>query len=88
MMQELGLNTFPTLQFYRGRRLLHEIRGTDGAEKNLGEGVLFFGDGIKGKEVITEVKCREDLDAFLLSEPEECQLSVVHVRNSTILTIA
>lgn len=40
----LGVDVLPTVQFWRNGKLLWEHRGVNQLEQNMGEGVLYFGD--------------------------------------------
>lgn len=40
----LGIEVLPTVQFWREGKLLWEHRGVNQLEQNMGEGVLYFGD--------------------------------------------
>jgi hypothetical protein len=40
----LGVEVIPTVQFWREGKLLWEHRGVNQLEQNMGEGVLYFGD--------------------------------------------
>ena len=89
---ELGVKTFPTVQFWKNGRLLWQYAGASAANAQLGEGVLFFaGKGVA--DYVTEIKDKDSMAAFLqscsapqtavrgmtLSAPCEQQLAVVDV---------
>jgi hypothetical protein len=44
----LGIEVLPTVQFWRDGKLLWEHRGVNQLEQNMGEGVLYFGDRCGG----------------------------------------
>lgn len=48
----LGIEVLPTVQFWREGKLLWEHRGVNQLEQNMGEGVLYFGD-----RCATSVRC-------------------------------
>lgn len=48
----LGIDVLPTVQFWREGKLLWEHRGVNQLEQNMGEGVLYFGDRCAGGEFV------------------------------------
>jgi hypothetical protein len=44
VLDVLGVEVIPTVQFWREGKLLWEHRGVNQLEQNMGEGVLYFGD--------------------------------------------
>lgn len=49
MLDILGVEVLPTVQFWREGKLLWEHRGVNQLEQNMGEGVLYFGDRWAGR---------------------------------------
>eukprot|EP00882_Tetradesmus_deserticola_P001349 GHRQ01001460.1.p1 GENE.GHRQ01001460.1~~GHRQ01001460.1.p1 ORF type:complete len:332 (+),score=120.08 GHRQ01001460.1:133-1128(+) len=82
LLDNLGIEVVPSVQFWKAGRLLWEHRGVSQLEQDLGEGVLYFGDsaagGVKGSEHVTELHSREDLVSFVSSQ-EERVLTVVNL---------
>jgi len=76
---ELGVTTFPTLQYWKAGRLLWQHAGVSGAEAALGEGVLFFAEG-RASDYVTDINSADTLDAFLQS----CAAPATAVRGITI----
>jgi hypothetical protein len=48
VLDVLGVEVLPTVQFWREGKLLWEHRGVNQLEQNMGEGVLYFGDRCAG----------------------------------------
>jgi hypothetical protein len=44
LLDSLGIEVIPSVQFWKGGKLLWEHRGVNQLEQDLGEGVLYFGD--------------------------------------------
>jgi hypothetical protein len=71
LCSELGIEVLPTIQFWKRGKLLWEHKGVLSLEQDLGEGVLYFGgaQGAGGRldagDLVTELKSRADLDAFV-----------------------
>lgn len=82
----LGVSTLPTVQFYVRGAKVWEHAGTNDMERDLGEGVLFYGDagggGLKPSEFVTEVEDRAGLDALLAARPPS-ELVVLDVSSSS-----
>ena len=92
LASELGVKTFPTVQFWKNGRLLWQYAGASAANAQLGEGVLFYaGQGVS--DYVSEIKDQASMTAFLqscaspqpavrgmtLSAPCDQQLAVVDV---------
>jgi hypothetical protein len=95
LCSELGIEVLPTIQFWKRGKLLWEHKGVLALEQDLGEGVLYFGgaQGAGGRldagDLVTELKSRVDLDAFVAAEQEAAEaqsddriLSVVDVSSA------
>ena len=84
--RELGVLVLPSVQFYKRGRLLWQHGGHDALERDLGEGVLFYGDsaagGEKASRYVAEVSSRPELEAFLARVPKG-ELAVLDVSSST-----
>jgi len=86
LCKELGVNKFPTIQFYKKGTMLWEHAGADNAGADLDDGLLYFGDsdadgGDQASKFITEVKSKEDLDEFITNSGD--RLAVVDVSTTT-----
>jgi hypothetical protein len=44
LLDQLGVDVLPTVQFWRQGKLLWEHRGVNQMEQDIGEGVLYFGN--------------------------------------------
>ena len=73
----LGVRKLPTLRFYRGGRLLWAHEGFTNSATELGQGVLYYGEG-SADAMVTQLRDLADLDAFL-ARAEPGQLCVVDV---------
>jgi len=75
LCEEQGVTSLPTLRFYRSKELLWEVEGVQGAEKDLGEGVLYFGDyaaqGEKATAHVPELTSRDDMKLFVQGAGKE-----------------
>lgn len=84
--RELGVSVLPSVQFYKRGKLLWQHGGHDALERDLGEGVLFYGDsaagGEKASRFVAEVSSQPELDAFLAKVPKG-ELAVLDVSSST-----
>jgi hypothetical protein len=84
--RELGVSVLPSVQFYKSGRLLWQHGGHDALEKDLGEGVLFWGDsaagGVKASSHVSDISSKLELDAFLEKCPKG-ELAVLDVSSST-----
>lgn len=71
----LGIEVLPTVQFWRDGKLLWEHRGVNQLEQNMGEGVLYFGDsaagGMHASDYVTELHSRADLDRFVAQQDDK-----------------
>lgn len=78
----LGVDTLPSLQFWKGGEKVWEHKGVVRLQEDLGEGVLYFGDtagnNVKASQYVTELSTDEDLAAFITSQPDRV-LTVVNV---------
>eukprot|EP00884_Botryococcus_braunii_P011284 jgi/Botrbrau1/20156/Bobra.0173s0057.1 len=67
--QRLGVQTIPTIQFWRDGAKLWEHRGVLQLDQGLGEGVLFYGDtaadGLKPSDFVKELSSREQLRQYV-----------------------
>lgn len=86
LLDVLGIEVIPSVQFWRGGKLLWEHRGVNQFDQGLGEGVLYFGDsaagGVTASEHVTELHSQQDLDSFVNGQ-EEKVLTVVNVSVSS-----
>ncbi|KAF8059985.1 SQD2 [Scenedesmus sp. PABB004] len=86
LLDQLSIDVIPSVQFWRAGKLLWEHRGVNQLERDLGEGVLYFGDsaagGVHASEHVTELHSQADLDAFV-GGAEERVLTVVDVSVSS-----
>lgn len=86
LLDVLGVEVIPSVQFWRTGQLLWEHRGVNQLEQDLGEGVLYFGDsaagGVHASEHVTELHSQADIDAFV-SRHDERVLSVVNISLSS-----
>ena len=84
--RELGVSVLPSVQFYKAGKLLWQHGGHDALERDLGEGVLFYGDsaagGVKASSYVIDVSSRPELDSFLAKVPKG-ELAVLNVSSST-----
>jgi hypothetical protein len=82
LCERLGVEVLPSVQFWRGGKQLWEHRGVDQIDKDLGEGVLFFGDtganNEKASAYIRDLYSAEDLADFVSGQDPKV-LSVVDV---------
>ena len=82
---ELGVTTLPTVQFWMKGTKVWEHAGSNDMERDIGEGVLFYGDvageGLKPSSYVTEIKDRAGLDALIEGRPSE--LVVLDVSTTT-----
>lgn len=82
LCDRLGVEILPTVQFYRHGRLLWEHKGVDQLDRDLGEGVLYFGDtganNEKASTFVRDLHSREDFDNFI-SNQEPNVLAVIDV---------
>lgn len=70
LSNELGVNKFPTQQYYKNGSLVWQHEGAGvGTMESVGEGVLYYGGqgagGMSASKFITEVKSDDDLTDFL-----------------------
>ena len=79
LAKSLGVTKFPTIQFYRSGELLWEHVGVDRSTEDLGQGVLYYGDKIDGKEAVESVGSLPELDKFLDACDRAGTLAVVNV---------
>ena len=63
---ELGVTTFPTVQYYKAGKLLFQHAGAASAAGKVDESVAFLGS-TGWDEHVSEVKGKEDLEGFLAS---------------------
>ncbi len=77
---ELGVRVLPTVQFWRRGRMLWKHEGVSDLDRDLGEGVLFYGDtaaaGEKASQYVEDLADRAAFAAFLAAQPAEA-LAVV-----------
>lgn len=82
LCEELGIATFPTLQFYRSGELLWQHAGAADAGMDLGQGVLYYGnragDGVVASDFVKEIQGKEELERFV-QEQDKDVLTVVDV---------
>eukprot|EP00775_Hariotina_reticulata_P006991 gene6991-7205_t len=82
LLDQLGIDVLPTVQFWREGKLLWEHRGVNQMEQDIGEGVLYFGNsaagGVQASEHVKELHSQSDLDQFINSQEEQV-LTVVDV---------
>lgn len=76
---ELGVSALPTVQYYKGGKLLFSHAGAVSASTKLDESVLFLAS-TPASELVTQVACRADLDGFIAS----CAAPATAVRGITI----
>jgi len=73
LLQVLGVERLPTIQFWRQGELLWEQSGSMGMEQGVGEGMLFYGNTAAGGEdatnYIKDLHSQAELDAWLASQP-------------------
>eukprot|EP00238_Polyblepharides_amylifera_P010648 CAMPEP_0196579462 /NCGR_PEP_ID=MMETSP1081-20130531/22013_1 /TAXON_ID=36882 /ORGANISM="Pyramimonas amylifera, Strain CCMP720" /LENGTH=286 /DNA_ID=CAMNT_0041899065 /DNA_START=339 /DNA_END=1199 /DNA_ORIENTATION=- len=81
LCKELDVTTIPCIQFYRNGKLLWSITGADGAQQEVGEGVLYYGGyaaaGSRTGDFIQDITSKAELQDFLQSA--EGQIAVVNV---------
>ena len=86
-MAQLGVDVFPTIQFYRARALLWQTRGHGSGLQDAAEGVLYFADaaadGVRASDYVRDVRSADELAAFLADATSSRQLAVVDVSLST-----
>jgi hypothetical protein len=82
LLETLGAEVIPTLQFIRSGRLLWEHRGITNLDTDLAEGVLFYGDaggdGMHPSDYITEIRSKADLEKWTKSLKHE-ELGVLDI---------
>ncbi|GMH43587.1 hypothetical protein BSKO_11509 [Bryopsis sp. KO-2023] len=82
----LGVDTIPTIQFYRKGKLLWQHKGAMEWQQDLGEGVLFYGDtfggGKKASAHVLELDTEEDFDKYIASQDKNT-LTVVGVSQAS-----
>jgi len=82
LCEELEIKKFPTLQFYRGGKLLWQHVGAADAGMDLGQGVLYYGDragdGVVASEFVQEINGRKEMDEFVQGQDKDI-LTVVDV---------
>lgn len=80
----LGVEMYPTLQFYKNGRLLWQHEGVDDALRDLDEGVLFYRDDAQqGGNHVTEIKSKKSLDDTIASANAANELLVLDVSSSS-----
>ena len=83
---QLGVSTLPTVQFWRKGAKVWEHAGSADMERDIGEGVLFYGDaaggGLKPSDFVAEIQDRAGLDALLGGRPPG-ELVVLDVSTTT-----
>jgi len=86
LSKKLGVETFPSLLFFKGGQKVWEHKGAIEATGDLAAGVLYYeGVGKTGKRAsayITTVKSMSDIDYFVKSQPKDT-LAVVDMSLST-----
>lgn len=82
--ETLGVDMFPTLQFYKNGRLLWQHEGVDDALRDLDEGVLFYRDEaqINGNNV-TEIRSKKTFHDTIAQANEANELLVLDVSSSS-----
>ena len=83
LREHLGVTTVPSLVFRKEGRKVWEHKGAmGGADQNLGEGLLFYGDsaagGAKASDYVEQMSTVGDVEAFVAKQPEGT-LSVVQI---------
>lgn len=75
LLDELGIEVLPTVQFYKMGKKLWEHRGIVALQQELGTGVLYYGDqaadGVRASSFVTEVATQSDIDDFVGSQPND-----------------
>ncbi|GFR44452.1 hypothetical protein Agub_g5684 [Astrephomene gubernaculifera] len=84
LVRKLGVEVLPTLQFYKGGRLLWEHKGAAAMEAGVGEGVMYYGDSAAGglapiSSYVAEISSRQQLADFLAAETDPAVLQVLNV---------
>ncbi|GLC41771.1 hypothetical protein PLESTB_001704200 [Pleodorina starrii] len=83
LVQKLGVQVLPTLQFYRQGKLLWEHKGVMQMEAGVGEGVMYYGDaaagGVQPSSVVADITSRALLEQFLGSTSDPKVLQVLNV---------
>eukprot|EP00747_Dinoflagellata_sp_TGD_P169664 gnl/TRDRNA2_/TRDRNA2_199215_c0_seq1.p1 gnl/TRDRNA2_/TRDRNA2_199215_c0~~gnl/TRDRNA2_/TRDRNA2_199215_c0_seq1.p1 ORF type:complete len:386 (-),score=71.46 gnl/TRDRNA2_/TRDRNA2_199215_c0_seq1:25-1182(-) len=82
MRKQLGVETVPSLLFFKAGKKVWEHKGALQAPEDLGEGVLYFGDtaagGVKASDHVKQLTSRADLRQFVDDQPQDV-LAVVDV---------
>jgi len=87
LAEDLGVDTIPTLQFYRSGQLLWEHKGVVQLQQDLGEGVLYYANtyagGADASDFVFQIKSREDFETFIRQDDSKKVLKVVNVSVET-----
>jgi len=84
---ELGCSVMPTVQFWKNRENVYQVNGAAGADQEVGEGVLYYGDigagGSHPSDVVKELNSQDDLNKLVQecrpTDTKEKQLLVLDV---------
>lgn len=81
----LGVEHFPTLQFWKSGQLLWQHVGAQD-QQDLGEGLLFFGDeakGMRASDFVSEVTNQQELDSFINGQEDDDRIALLDVSDET-----
>jgi len=83
LREHLGVTTVPSLVFRKEGRKVWEHKGAlGGADQNLGEGLLFYGDsaagGAKASDYVEQMSTVGDVEAFVAQQTKDT-LSVIQI---------
>jgi len=81
--ETLGVSTFPTLQFYKHRKLLWQHEGVDDALRDLDQGILFYRDGDEVDNYVSEIRSKSDFEAAVCESEKSNELLVIDVSSAS-----
>ena len=87
LLNHLGVDILPTLQFWKQGMKIYEHRGSQNMDQDMAEGVLYWdgamADGAKAGSFVKELKSVKDVEAFAASGSGDKVLRVVTVSKMT-----
>ena len=89
LREHLEVTTVPSLVFLKEGKKVWEHKGAmGGADQNLGEGLLFYGDsaggGAKASEFVEQMRTMGDLESFVAQQPKDTLTVVQIAQNNAV----
>lgn len=81
LAEDLGVSTFPTIQFYKSGKMLWQHEGIEDALKDLDDGMLYYEDGKESR--VVELRSKQQLHDLRQSTDEKGELLIVNASSAS-----